>query len=595
PAIVLVLAGCLTKSANVPFHFWLPNAMSAPSPVSALLHSSTMVKAGVYLAARLNPALADEAIWSNSLIVFGGVTMVYGAFFATRRDEFKKILAYSTVSSLGILMMLIGLGATKAAAAYLLAHAMFKGALFLIAGSVIKKSGTKKPESLGGLFATMPVTAVASIVAALSMGGMIPVVAGFAGKELMLKEALHAGAWSVPVTLSVMVTAVFTIMAALVVGLRPYVGSRPAGLAGAVEPPLAQLVGPVILGILTIGTGTLSFLGFDQLVTGIVGSIDGHAHEPVSAGALGMFLKGLLTLPLLLSVVAVVLGLLLYRYRWHYQRAVDAVPVRIGLTFDRVYDAGIDALNAVAKGQTRALQNGSLRWYARMTFMGSMTLIGLALLRPALPPLPEQFIGTSSIIDWILALIIAVAAIAAVMQRKALASIAVLGTVGFVGALIFLLYGAVDVAMTQIATETLIVIIFVLVIYHLPRFSRLTSMRGRLFDAALAAVVGLVMGTLTLLAVAIEPAGPRISAYHAQNSYTEAYGRNIVNVILVDFRGFDTLGELFVLGAAAVGLYTMLRPSRGKAAVTTDATGSVSGEGAPTSAFASAGGEGGER
>jgi multicomponent Na+:H+ antiporter subunit A len=266
------------------------------------------------------------------------------------------------------------------------------------------------------------------------------------------------------------------------------------------------------------------------------------------------------SLALLLSVVALVGGFLLWRGRGVFDSIARSVRVPSWATGDRAFDTLLNGTLKAARFQTDVLQNGSLRNYMRVTLIAATGLTGLALLRMESPPIAEGSLGGSTIIDWLFAGIIAAGAIGTLFQRKALAAIAVMGTVGFVGAVVFLVYGAPDVAMTQLATETLIVIIFVLVIYHLPKFSTVTSLRSRVIDGAIAVSVGVVMTVLTIQAAGIEAPSPLISEFYAAQSYDAAYGRNVVNVILVDFRGFDTLGEIFVLGASAVGLFTLLRP-----------------------------------
>ncbi|MFU8828762.1 MAG: proton-conducting transporter membrane subunit, partial [Phycisphaerales bacterium] len=221
PAAILILVGCFSKSAMVPFHFWLPNAMEAPSPVSALLHSSTMVKAGVYLIARLHPTMSGERIWDDSLVIFGGATMLLGAILATRHVAFKKILAYSTVSSLGMLVMLIGIHAYTAAATYLLAHALFKACLFLVAGSAIHVAGTKDTEAIGNLRSAMPISAISVILGGLSLAGMMPFL-GFAGKELILKAGLSSAPWAIFLAPATAISAVLTVFAAYQVAFKPF-------------------------------------------------------------------------------------------------------------------------------------------------------------------------------------------------------------------------------------------------------------------------------------------------------------------------------------------------------------------------------------
>lgn len=557
----LVLLGCFTKSAVFPFHFWLPNAMEAPSPVSALLHSSTMVKAGVYMVARLHPAMSGAGVWDDTLIAFGGATAVYAAFLATRTTGLKKILAYTTVSSLGAMMMLIGMGAAEAAAAYLIAHAMFKGCLFLVAGTVIKKTHVKDVDGLGGLAGAMPVTAFAARLGALSLAG-VPPFFGFVGKELMLKAGTHAEAWAVPVTAVIMLTAVFTVYAAFSVGYRPFQGAKPAGLEDAHDPDRAMSVGPVLLAVLGLVAGVLPGLFAGPLVAGTMASISGgEAGAPHLNAITDMLLHP--SLPLLLSMAALGGGFVLWRWRAGYDAALSRVPLPGGAKADKVFEACLHGVMGFAEWQTKVLHNGSLRTYVRTVLASAAVLIGAGLLYATVPAFERGALGTASLIDWVLAGIMCVAAVGAVFQRSALAAIAVMGTVGFVGALVFLLYGAPDIAMTQLATETLIVIIFVLVIYHLPKFSKLTSPGSRGVDAVIAGAVGLVMAALTILGAGLEAPGELISAFHTEYSLLKGYGRNVVNVIIVDFRGFDTLGEIFVLGAAAVGLFTILRaPAR---------------------------------
>lgn len=559
PAAVLVLIGAFTKSAIWPFHFWLPNAMEAPSPVSALLHSSTMVKAGVYLVMRLNPVLGGEAIWNDTLIAFGAGTMLLAAYLSTRRREFKKVLAYTTVSSLGALVMLVGMDAPKAAGAYLIAHALFKAALFLLAGSVVKKAGEKNVEALGGLFGVMPVAAVLSMIAAASMAGFFPLF-GFSAKELMIKAGLHDPRAAL-MTGVIIASAVLLVCAAFLVGVKPFFGQRSQHAEHAYEPDLMQLAGPAVLVVATVVAGLAPALFAEPMVRAIAASIAGHAlGEPLKLSAWSLLVPP--TTATWLSILALALGAALYAVRGFYQRALAPVDALDRVGPERWYFGIFAGVLAFAAAQTRALQCGSLRWYVRITLLTLTALSGLALARvDAVRTLAggiEADLRGLHAIDVVLAGSIIVGAIATTMQRQALAAVAVLGLVGFMSALFFVTFGAPDVASTQFAVETLVVVIFVLVVFHLPRYRNLTTRATRAADWLLASTFGIVMGVSTLLAAAL-PAPTPVSAAHAALSVPEGFGRNIVNVILVDFRAMDTLGEIFVVGVAAIGVYTLIR------------------------------------
>ncbi|MEO1129273.1 MAG: hydrogen gas-evolving membrane-bound hydrogenase subunit E [Planctomycetota bacterium] len=554
PIAILILIGCFSKSAIFPLHFWLPNAMEAPSPVSALLHSSTMVKAGVYLIARLHPSMGGTALWDDALIIFGGFTMVYAAFVATRQSTLKSVLAYSTVSSLGVLVMLIGLGAAKAAAAYLLAHALFKACLFLVAGTITQVTGEKNPARLHGLFRVMPIVATASLLGALSFAGMFP-FAGFVGKELALKAGLAHPEFATAATITTVVGAIFTVMAAIIVGIGPLFGPRLADSGDLPRVSWRQWSGPLLLAILGVMTALVPTVTIQPLVLSAVSSITGAPYPnevKLQAGEL-LWPPSSATA---LSALVLTLGTALYFGRAIYARILRLPSWATGLTADRAYDAAISALGTTSTLATRFIQSGYLHVYVRATLVAMVVLVTPALVRANALELTGQSV---SLMDVVVATAIVCCAVAVVFLSHALAAVAVLGGVGFVMALIFVLYGVPDVAMTQFAVETLIVVIFVLVIYHLPRLSRLTSGPRRAMDAVVALGFGLVMGALALIASAQLVADPA-STEHAALSVPGGYGRNVINVILVDFRALDTMGEIFVVGIAAIGVYTLLRP-----------------------------------
>lgn len=580
-AMILVLGGAFTKSAQFPFHFWLPNAMEAPSPVSAYLHSSTMVKAGVYLVARLNPAFMEDHAWQWALSCFGGATMLLGAYLATRQTYFKKVLAYTTVSSLGIMVMLIGLGAPQAAAAYILAHALFKGALFLVAGIVDHEAGVKDTEQMGGLFGKMPVTAIVAIISGLSMAGMVPLL-GFVAKELLLKGSLHAHggphevAWLWP-TISTIAGA-FMGVAGLQAGVRPFFMARTAEGDYPKPPheaPPPMLLGPVVLTGLTLVGGLLPALFANQLINGTTASIaGGHDVELVKLSAIYHTTHP--STALLLSGVALVAAVVLFALRgpWRTITApLDRVTTAIGC--ERLYHllfGGTVGPVSLATVQTRVLQSGYLRVYVQITVLTALALAGGLLLwqgdltesvSQAMPKFGD-IAWTELLFEAVLVGMICVAAVASTQMRGRLSTIAVLGVVGYCSAIIFVLFGAPDVAMTQFAVETLTVIIFVLVVYHLPRFAVYSTRLGKLLDASVGAAFGLMMAAFVVSSFAID-ADDGISWFYNHSAFPSdvgehaAYGRNLINIILVDFRALDTMGEITVLGLAAVGVYTLLK------------------------------------
>jgi multicomponent Na+:H+ antiporter subunit A len=552
PILVLILLGAFTKSAQFPFHFWLPNAMAAPTPASAYLHSATMVKAGVYLLARLSPVLGGTPTWQYTVTSVGAVTMLLGAFLAWQQVDIKRILAYSTVSALGILVMLIGIGTELAAEAmlvFLLGHALYKGALFLVAGAIDHESGTRSLDQLGGLRRAMPITAGAAWIAALSMASLPPFL-GFIGKELLYEATLKAHLTEYLLIGVAVLANIFYVGAAGIVGLRPFIGKETETPKHPHEAPLTMWLGPVVL------AGAGLFLG---LVPGAAGTIvepaiaamTGHAAE------IDLALWHGLTFPLLLSVITVAGGVGVYvGHAWLMRLAAGPTSLsRWGP--DRWYTWAMDGLNWVAHEQTRLIQHGYLRYYMLTIVLTLVGFVGFTLLR--LTDLPQALtVQDIRPYEAGLGVLILFGAWMAVRARSRLAAIAALGVVGYSVSLIFVLFSAPDLAMTQFAIETLTVILFVLVLYRLPHYGADTVRRARLRDAAVALTAGTLIATLVLIATNVQ-FSPSISDFYIDKSYPEAHGHNIVNVILVDFRELDTMGEITVLSLAGVGVYALLK------------------------------------
>jgi multicomponent Na+:H+ antiporter subunit A len=560
PALLLIVLGAFSKSAQMPLHFWLPNAMTAPTPVSAYLHSATMVKAGIFLLARMNPVFGDSLLWHLLLTATGAVTMLIAAAMAAGQTDLKRILAYTTVSVLGTLTMLIGVGtelAIKAAVVFLVAHACYKAALFMIAGSLEHATGTRDIHKLSGLFRVMPVTAISGMLAALSMAGAPPLF-GFIGKELLLKAKLDLEYLGVVLILVASLANVFLIAMALVVAVWPFFGRRSAAAQSAHEAPFPTLVGPLLLAVIGLFVGLIPGTFDSALGSATATAIGGrpivmelklwHGVSPVALTALGI------------SIVTLTTGFVLFLRLRDWLTHIAVAVTRIGQRGPaRIYDLAFAGLLALADRVTRLTQTGSLRQYVRV--------ILLTLILTCLYPLSRCFPASdelSSAWYWheiLLVLLTLVGAIAAVFSRSRMSAVALLGITGLLIAILFALFSAPDLAITQIMVEALTVILLVLIFYRLPEFSELRTRLARLADALVAVTAGAIMAGLVLATAALHLPST-VSEQLARMSKPEAYGRNIVNVILVDFRALDTLGEITVVAVAGLGVYALIKLRR---------------------------------
>jgi multicomponent Na+:H+ antiporter subunit A len=575
PILLLVLVGCFTKSAQFPFHFWLPNAMEAPTPVSAYLHSSTMVKVGVYFLARLFPVLGATPTWVGIVSTIGAVTMLIGAYLSLRETYLKRILAYSTLSVLGVIVLLLGLStelSIKAALVFILAHAMYKGALFLVAGIIDHETGERDVTRLGGLWRKMPVTAAAAVLAAWSMAGIVPMF-GFIGKESLfdtvwklLETARQTPHQALLVGVTIMLTSasvlasIWLVAAAGLVSVKPFFAEPQATPRTPHEAPLSLWLGPILLASLGLLTGLLPALAGEPVLSLATAAVSG---KPPAAVDLALF-HGL-TPALALDVVALVGGIGVFVARHRILRALSVFDEILRFGPARWYGWGLSALTAIASRQTRMLQNGYLSTYLLIIIVTTIALgSAAALLQPAqtfdMPGLGQQArgIGTVRLFQFGIGGVIVVATVAVIHARARLTAIAALGVVGSSIGVVFILFGAPDVAMTQFIIEALLVIVLVLAFYHLPPFVRLSARWIRVRDLSVAVLAGAGMTTLVLVAGLANSQRP-LSEWYAEHSVSDAHGRNIVNVILVDFRAFDTMGEITVLAIAAIGVYALLR------------------------------------
>ncbi|WP_157115753.1 hydrogen gas-evolving membrane-bound hydrogenase subunit E [Ketogulonicigenium robustum] len=552
--LILVLLGAFTKSAQFPFHFWLPNAMAAPTPVSAYLHSATMVKAGVYLLARLHPTLADTTAWSITLGTLGATTAVLASVLALRQSDMKQALAYTTLMALGtITLFLAGSGpyALTAALTFLVAHALYKATLFMVVGAIDHSTGTRQIAALGGLRRAMPLTALAAVLAAASMAGLPPLV-GWIAKELLYAGALTLHPASLATAAALAANALMVAVAATL-AIRPFFGADKPTPIPAHEAPWTMLLGPLLLAALGLVTGLAAPQTLGPLIEA---SLTTSLAQPRAAG---LHLWAGWNLPLFLSGVTFAAGALIFALRAPIVRWLDTIFTALP-RFDTGWDRALDAFKAGTAWQTRALQTGRLTDYLLVTFIviaGAITGTVLAVQ----PQISAAVAGTPFL--WLIAALTGAGGVAALTTRSRIAAIAGLGTVGIGVAVIFLYFGAPDVATTQLMVETLAAVLFAIGALRLPAVAETRTRRRQILHAALAATIGVGV-TLTILAIGAHPLDRHITTYFEENAYTLAHGLNIVNVILVDFRAFDTFGELIVVLLAAFGARAVLKRKRGR-------------------------------
>ncbi|NTU84249.1 MAG: putative monovalent cation/H+ antiporter subunit A [Chloroflexales bacterium] len=558
PALACVLLGAFAKSAQLPFHFWLPAAMAAPTPVSAYLHSATMVKAGVYLLARLSPLLGGTPAWAGVVGGVGAATMLVGGGLALFQSDMKRLLAYSTVSALGTMTLLIGVGGEAAITAmvvFLLAHALYKGALFMVAGAIDHEAGTRDATRLGGLWRAMPITAATAGLAALALAGAGPLLS-FIGKELIFEAALELPRFGLAIAAAVALAGALFTTVALIVGLRPFFGTARPTPQQPHEAPPGMWLGPALLALGGLALGLLPGSVQGLLVAPAVGAVVG---EPATVE---LSLWHGLNPALGLSALSLAAGVGLY-LGWERLRGLAPLVERAGVWGPSGwYEAALAGLNAFARWQTRLLQNGYLRLYLLTIVLATAALTGWALLAGNTLAWPA-IAGELRFYEVGIALLLLGAAGVAVRSPGRLSTVAALGVVGYGVALIYIIYGAPDLAMTQMLVETLQVLLFVLVFYHLPRFQTRRHPVARAITGLAAVLFGALM-TALILAVTATPPESALAPFFLAESKPAAHGSNVVNVILVDFRGLDTLGEITVLAVAAIGVYALLRLRLGR-------------------------------
>jgi multicomponent K+:H+ antiporter subunit A len=555
PALILILLGCFTKSAQFPFHFWLPHAMAAPTPVSAYLHSATMVKAGIFLMARMWPVLAGTPEWFWIVTTVGLITMLIGAKIALFKDDLKAVLAFSTVSHLGLITMLLGMGTAKAATVavfHIINHATFKAALFMTAGIVDHETHTRDLRRLGGLRHLMPVTFTIAAIASLSMAGLPP-FNGFLSKEMMLEEAAHTAlgpAWLLPVLATF--GALFSVAYSFRFLAHAFLGPKRDDYPHQPhDPGFGLWAAPALLALLVIVIGIIPMTATAWLVESAASAVTG---APVQAQI--KHWHGLASPALWMSIIAVAGG-------W---AAVAAYP-RLRALWDNtpkpeakvIFDAIIEPLAGLSRRLTDALHNGSLtRAVAIATFAiaaaGLWAFVGGTHspgTRALLPIEPVPVIG------W--ALLILASLGVALLHRNRLLSLILIGVIGLIISGAFAWLSAPDLALTQITVEVVTVVFMLLALNFLPKETpRESSTARRLRDIGIASVAGLGIGALSYAIMTRDFAFPTIAEFHLAQSKPGAGGTNAVNTIIVDFRGYDTFGEIIVLGIAALLIFALV-------------------------------------
>lgn len=535
----LVLVGAMTKSAQFPFHAWLPAAMAAPTPASAFLHSATMVKAGILLLGRLGPGASEVDWWTPAVIGIGLVTMAVGSLRALRQHDLKLLLAYGTVSQLGLMFAMIGSGNGDLMAAglvVLIAHALYKSTLFLAVGVVDTTQHTRDIRKLSGLWLKAPALTTVAGLSVASMAGVV-LTLGFVTKEALLEASL-----SLSIVLTMVIAALFALSAGYSVRflLGGFFGQRQSRTR--LPEPWALLVGPAALTVVGLVLAFVpELLGPPaveavETVTGATVDTPKLVIWPGVVPALGLSLTGF--------VVGSVGGWL--------SLSIPDPSQSVGRAHG--FDKGVELAQRLAARVTATIQNGSLPVYLGQILLVAAIAPIPALVRGGTLPLPAS--GTTT--EWIVTAMVVVAALALLRARRRMTSVLLLGAVGYGMSALFAMRGAPDVALTQLLVETLVVAFFALALRVLPlRFG--TPSQVSPWKVVVAVTTGLVMTAAALMAGGIEHDTP-VSAEHVSRSVPEANGANVVNVTLVDFRAMDTLGEITVLGIAALGVLALVKP-----------------------------------
>ncbi|RLQ96501.1 Na+/H+ antiporter subunit A [Falsibacillus albus] len=582
PAMLLILLGAFTKSAQFPFHIWLPDAMEAPTPVSAYLHSATMVKAGLYLVARMSPIFAEHALWLWLVGSFGIFTMTWGSFNAVKQTDLKGILAFSTVSQLGLIMSLLGVGAaalhyknmdenlfivaTVAAIFHLINHATFKGSLFMVVGIIDHETGTRDIRKLGGLMGLMPITFTIALIGSFSMAGLPP-FNGFLSKEMFFTGMVRVldmdffslDTWGILFPVLAWVGSIFTFLYSMVLFFKTFSGRlqqeklerKPH------EAPFGMLLPPIILASLVVIFGFFPNILTYNIIEPAVGAILPSLLKPGEhfVGHIS-FWHGF-TVELFMTIGVITGGTLLYITYPKWKKVYTIIPEK--LTLNSMYDRGLYWAETGSYQLTRTYMTGFIRTYLVYIFIFFIGITGVTLYVKDAFKLDTSNVAPIGSYEVVLALIVLAGSATILLAKSRLTSIIALGAIGYTVSLFFVLFRAPDLALTQLVIETVSVALFLLAFYHLPPLNRHERSVGfKLSNALISLGVGLIV-TLVAISAHSNKLFDSIAKYYIENTHDKAGGENMVNVILVDFRGFDTMFEICVLGIAALGIYGMVK------------------------------------
>ena len=553
-ALTLIFVGCFTKSVQYPFHFWLPNAMTAPTPASAYLHSATMVKLGIYLLARLDPAFGDVPFWQMTLITIGTITAVWSAILALRERDLKRILARSTVSALGTMVLLIGLpgdSSSLAVLTFLYAHALYKAPLFFVAGNIDHATGTRNIKELSGLWRQMPFTAAAALLAGLSMAGL-PLTFGYVAKGVASFAKSESDLLLI-VGYGVLVVNAMAIAVAAVAAIRIFWGSANPAFEKVKEVSWRMSLPPVLIAIIA-----LEF----QFIPTFVDPVLVEAARNIADSKQFSYLLTSLPTDTMLSVseVTLIIGILAYVF-WERLHCFFEKLARFDkYSFATLFDRSLKGLTQLAAWHTKAIQHGQLDGYMRLTLTIILLIASAAWItvEPDWSSIINGLPGTHEQ-PWLLgsaAILIMAGALAAPFIHNRVTLLMSVGLVGYGSAALFLFAGAPDVAFTQFMVETVLVVVAAAVLPYYGKPTRYKEPRLRNASLAVAAGAGMFILLLQLFSLPAELVMPQ---WFAENSISKAYGENVVNVILVDFRALDTFGEIAVVAFSAIAAWPLLR------------------------------------
>ena len=562
-----ILLGAFTKSAQFPFHIWLPDAMEAPTPVSAYLHSATMVKAGLYLVARFFPIFSNYEGFFIITSIFGIVTLCWASYMAVRQTDLKAILAYSTVSQLGMIMAMLGFGtniAVFAAVFHILNHATFKGSLFMVAGIVDHQTGTRDIRKLGKLFTLMPITGTLALFGTFSMAGIpLPFLNGFYSKELFFESTLglQAGTTTISAVLAsvipylAVIGSIFTFVYSMYLFFGVFSGKKTKEISLPVdkpkEAPFGMLISPIILVLGVIFIGLMPNIFNQTFLAHAATSISPTASMDTIA-----FWHGFKT-PFIMSLIVVLIGSLLAFTRPNWASVYDLIPGKLSL--NRIYDYSVKSLDTFSRKTTKSYMTGSLRLYM-LIILGTLVLFSFIFMYNTNGfTVDFSDLAEITILEMVVVLAIIVAAIGTLFSNHNVAAILILGITGYGVTILFVLYRAPDLALTQLVIETITMVLFLLCFYHFPRLTKRNESKStKTFNLIVSVSFGLLM-TLIGISALSSPWFDKISEYFIETSLPIGGGKNIVNVILVDMRGFDTLFEIAVLGLAGLAVYSLIK------------------------------------